>query len=196
MLKSKKIESQRAFLQSLLDRGAIDKASFDAEIASLQTVKPSTEWDQGKIERFGIKPKGKGRLSYKGCEVLDLDPSERPEMCIFECYDSEQLIVRVATDRLLRGEYREIEGEWVCISLIGLFDRWPYIPGTPDGQKGDRFGALYQTQLAEKNRIKSDKPLIPATLAGGAQIVLTANGAKIKPPVDATAQTKSKKGKK
>ena len=185
MKKIEKINQTKSFLSALLASGKITQAQYDGEIKNFdQIVEKSAEWDQAKIAAYGIKPKGKGRLSYKGTDVLSKLPAERPEICIFECYDSERLICRFATDRHLNGNYEFVEGQWVLTDLFSWYQKYPV------NDKNGEFGALYQAQLFAKNVRDGKKTANAPIVLAGQKITLAEK------PAEKPAEKGKGKGKK
>ena len=107
--------------ESLLRLGAIDQATYDEQIALLETVsqgKASEPWDQA---AYGIKPFAKSGYSYKGLEWFDLDPNARPKMCYFAVFYNKQLLIEWYSDNQLNGVYRKTDQGFVLYSLQTVF---------------------------------------------------------------------------
>ena len=105
--------------KSLLRLGAIDQATYNEQIALLETVsqgKTSEPWDQ---DRYGVKPFAKSGYSYKGLEWFDT--SERPKMCYFAVFYNKQLLIEWYADRDLNGVYRKTDQGFVLYSLQTVF---------------------------------------------------------------------------
>ena len=107
--------------KSLLRLGAIDQATFDEQIALLETVsqaKASEPWDR---EKYGDKPFAKSGYSYKGLQWFDLEPESRPKMCYFAVYYNKQLMVEWYSDNQLNGIYQKTDQGFVLYSLQTVF---------------------------------------------------------------------------
>lgn len=115
--KSQMIEQYK----SLLRLGAIDQATYDEQIALLETVsqaKASEPWDQA---AYGAKPFAKSGYSYKGLEWFDIEPNARPKMCYFAVFYNKVLLIEWYADRDLNGIYQKTDQGFVLYSLQTVF---------------------------------------------------------------------------
>lgn len=196
--------------ESLLRLGAIDQATFDEQIALLETVsqtKASEPWDQ---DRYGIKPFAKSGYSYKGLQWFDIDPESRPKMCYFAVFYNKQLMVEWYSDNQLNGIYRKTDQGFVLYSLQTVFrkrsanrDEFTLSPSNSkkvnDPWHFERC-CMYEVALAQRKYNEDPKTGVdfwasksPVEIAGK-QIIIAE--AKAEPKAEPKAETKaSKKGK-
>ena len=172
-----KKDRELAFWAGELTAKRVTQAQYDAIIASLQTVSSgnSEVWDQA---AYGLKPKAKGKCSYKGFEYFDMPRDKRNEksengLLIFECFYDKQSVCRVACDIDFNGLYYQIEGKWVLVGYAskGLFTREnpnDFIGKPLDPEKYlATYQCLYDIMLSFRNGDKkvTERRLDPAIAA-------------------------------
>ena len=198
-----KKDRELAFWAAELQNKRVTQSQYDAIISSLQTVSTGSSevWDQA---AYGLKPKAKGKCSYKGFEYFDMTREQRAQKAengkylVFECFYDKQSVCKVASNIDFGGLYYQLNGQWVLVGYAskGLFTREN--PENYIGKPLDQakylacYQCLYDIMLAFRN---GDKKVIERRLD---PVIEAALNAKTEQPKAETEQPKAapKKGKK